>query len=208
MTAMKRISCPGFAIIRDDQGRYGLISDMETNQGLLPIGGALHADASGLLKLINDFGAPSRSFENGAALRFAVPEDKVTKVSAWFASRIGRDLAINRVLHRSLFDETAVLTRREASEFEQRVAGYDGGTGPTFRDNIAERDTVYMIELYAVSFPVQTMAKLKRQAAARRSHFRFATADEIRSGRLTKDGTPISSIATSLLNPSRQLRTS
>ena len=203
MPTMTRISCPGFAILKDGD-RYGLLTDMESHSGLMPIGGALHADARGIAKIMQEFEAPTNSFEHAAALRFAVPTAQVPNVVDWFATRKDRDTSVGRVLRNALFEETGVLTRSQAASITDRFVGYARGTGQTFR-NVRERNTLYLIELYVVTVPRAAMSALRQQALARRSHFRFATADEIRAGKLAINDAPIHPIATSLLNPSKTI---
>jgi hypothetical protein len=203
MPTMTRISCPGFAILKDGD-RYGLITDMEAHMGLMPVGGALHADARGIAKIMQEFGAPTNSFEQAAALRFAVPTSQVPNVVDWFQTRTNRDTSMSRVLRNALFEETGILTRSQAASMKDRFVGYARGTGTTFRD-VRERRTLYLIELYTIEVPSAVMLRLRQQAIARRSHFRFVTADEIRSRKVEINDAPIHPIAASLLNPSKTI---
>lgn len=203
MPTMTRISCPGFAILKDGD-RYGLVTDMEGHEGLMPIGGALHADARGIAKIMQEFRAPSGSFEQAAALRFTVPTSQVPNVVEWFATRTDRDKSVARVLRNALFQETGVLTRSQAASIRDRFAGFARATGQTFR-NVRERRTLYLIELYEVQVPAPVMLRLRQQALAQRSHFRFVTADEIQARQVDINGAPIHPISASLLNPSRTM---
>ncbi len=203
-TMMTRVSCPGFAILKDGK-RYGLLTDMESHMGLMPIGGALHASARGMAKLMQKFGAPTDTFEQAAALRFAVPTSQVPNVVDWFETREDRDTSVGRVLRNALFEETGVLTRAQAASITDRFAGFARGTGKTFRTNVHERNTLYLIELYVVTVPAAAMRVLRQQSVARRSHFRFATADEIRAKKLEINDAPIHPIAASLLRPSETI---
>jgi hypothetical protein len=195
--ALRRVSCPAFALIRDN-GRYGLMKDMQHNRGLIPVGGALRAEAASMLMLINELRADAQSFETGDGLRFVLPAANVPQVATWFATRKGRDTSMSRMLLTSLFHETGVLTRRQVAQARQKLAGYTRGSNDT---------TDYLVELYNVAFPSPVMEMLRAQSNSMRSDFWFVSDVEIMQGRMRRNGLTftINSICTSLLEPSPQL---
>jgi hypothetical protein len=199
-----RVSCPGFAIINDGT-RYGLMTDMDFGSGLMPIGGALHGTAHGITRIMTQFKVKAAAFDPGSAgaLRFTAPTESVKAIANWFGSRIERDKSLRRVLHNSLFEETAILTRSEVKQAREEFVGFSQMRDVSFRTDVWERDTLYLIECQKVLFPPAIMAKLVHQSAAARSHFRFVTAAEINAGEATigQVKVPINPIARTLLNP-------
>jgi hypothetical protein len=200
-----RISMPGFAIIMNSEQEYGLVIDREFRTGLMPVGGALHADADGILRLMNEFGVKADAFDHGgaAALRFVAPTSKVRKIQNWFIQRTERDLDLGRVIRTSLFQETGTLTRHEASTATGKLRGYSQMEGVTFRTGVKERDTLYLVEDYAVFFPREVLAKLVQCSQAQRSYFRFVPAADILDGKtlINDQWVPINPISKTLLNP-------
>lgn len=206
MSDFTRISCPGFVMINYG-ALYGLVVDKEFHTGLMPVGGALHASAKGLSRIRDKFHVPASAFDPdaGDALRFIAPNTSVADIKEWFERRIERDPgSYNRLVLNSLYHEAGVLTRNEvASVVNRKFLGFSYRKDVTFRTNVWERDTLYMIEVMKYTYPPAVLKKLVMWSQADRSNFRLVTADQIEEGvaHFGRYSVRINPVSKSLLNP-------
>jgi hypothetical protein len=196
-----RFSCPGFARILDERGRYALLLNRKrTKKGrhvFSPVGGALQLNTSeDMHYLIEAFGASD--FENGLDLRFQAPDDQEAEIKKWFHSDSSRqrcETSALRELKEELVHENKILTTKDLegvcetfSHFCYRSALKQG----------TKAETRYIVEVYDIDLPVPTLAKLIENACEPFSKLYFANESEIKRG-LTYSREEIGDITKTLL---------
>ena len=192
-----RISCPGFARVRDEEDKYAIL----LNEGMLkrgfgrilsPIGGALefHPEA----QLAKHFGA--HTFEQGKDLRFHVDDARVDDVVIWYLKRIGREISSLREFREELVD-TGILKPHHMDGIHERFVRYIRHDTLTHR-NVPDKRTAYLIEVFDVTVSKAALEKLHEAAADPDPYVYFAREDEIRRGAMD-DGTRIGEITQKML---------
>ncbi|HJP81271.1 MAG TPA: hypothetical protein VJ841_02680 [Candidatus Saccharimonadales bacterium] len=192
-----RISCPGFARVRDADGKYAIL----LNEGLYrrgfgrilsPIGGALEFYPSA--RLAETFGASH--FEQGNDLRFRVDDTRVNDVVAWFLRRSDRETSSLREFREELVD-VGVLKPSHMKGIQERFVRYIRYDTVT-RRNVPEKETAYLIEVFDVTISEAALETLHEAAAYTDPYVYFAREDEIRRGAMD-DGTVIGEITQKML---------
>jgi hypothetical protein len=185
-----RISCPGFARILDEEGRYALLLNRKRSEKgrrvFSPIGGALQLNTpEDMHYLIETFGA--RNFENGLDLRFQVPDDQADAIKKWFHSDLGRrmrEASVAREVREELVDEDEILTMKDLESFHETFSHFcyfsalkeDPERGKhTF--------TTYIVEVYDFTVPVAVIAEMKKYSAVYFAHENEITSKDPRIGK-------------------------
>lgn len=199
-----RISCTGFARIKDRNERYALLINggmLRRGHGriLTPIGGGFEVGGRGVDYLMSHFGA--EGFEQGHGqvrdLRFRVYDERVEEVVEWFGRREGREISVLREMGEELVTESRVLKSRDLHQVSEKFRRFVRMDGHTTRD-VPEKQTVYLIEVFDVGLPEMVIEKLLAAAMVASPDVYFARGDEIRRG-VMDDGTKIGEIAMTLL---------
>lgn len=119
-----RISCVAYARLRGPNGTYALILnagrlDRSGQRTVSPVGGSLTHKKPGLT-FLTKLGA--QNFENDKDLRFTVPDSRVSKVTAWFHTRKGRETTVMREFFEELVTESGLLARADLWAVEENFA--------------------------------------------------------------------------------------
>jgi hypothetical protein len=192
-----RISCLGFARVRDEEGKYAIL----LNEGLYkrgfgriltPIGGGLEFRSRAWL--VKTFGASD--FEQGKDLRFRVDNRHVNDVVTWYLKRTGREISSLREFREELVD-TGVLKPHHMDGIKERLVRYIRYDTVTHR-NVPDKRTAYLIEVFNVTVSKAALEKLHEAAANPDPYVYFAREDEIRRGAMD-DGTRIGEITQKML---------
>ncbi len=161
-----RISATAFARLQDGQGRYALL----VNKGRLERGkGRILSPIGGGLE--------------------------VTPKGSWFIRGVDREHSVLREFGEELIAETRVLVPSDIEDAIEKLVGRHRYDAMTIRD-VPEKNTAYLIEIYAVTLGNDAMDKLlaaARQPVETRWVY-FVTENEITVGS-THDGVPIGPIS-------------
>ncbi|MXQ55008.1 hypothetical protein [Shimazuella alba] len=128
---MIRLSCAGFVILRDENGRYCLLVNENQlkrhgKKVLSPIGGGIAADQRGL-DYLRSIGAVE--FERDNDLRFKLPKRQLRKLKKWFVQRVDRELLPTREVEEELVDETKVLAKEDLEGMTVSFSGLRSTVG-------------------------------------------------------------------------------
>lgn len=204
-SSLIRVSCSGFARIRDGQGRL-LLHIAPKGRGIVmrPIGGAFLVTNEGRRQLTK-YGVRLADFEdNGDELRFLAPVEQLWHIQDWFGRRDHelREINITRMLTNQLCSQMGVLTPNEVAGLATTVVGRTATSGATSRPGVKIRNTQYLVEVFDVDVPTEVLAKLKRATVGGKRPMHFASPAEIveQSG----IGGNVSSLARSLILSPKQ----
>jgi len=204
-----RISSASFSRIRDDVGRLALMVNKNRAQKgdvvLMPIGGAIEASDEGIKELQGMLSIEPENFEKGNDLRFKMNGKDANKYREWFLSDKNREINPTRELIEELVEEEGVLEEEDLKEVEVKLAGYDAQTAETSRTGQEGATTLRLLEIFDTKLSEETLAKLVQAAEKENSPIRFATEEEIRSGK-TNDNIEIKKVSLSLLDAKETLK--
>ncbi|WP_028775438.1 hypothetical protein [Shimazuella kribbensis] len=195
-----RISCAGFIILLDEDGRYCLlINKNQLNRHgkriLTPIGGLIAVSPKGR-EFLRNIGA--EGFEKGDDLRFQLPKIFCGRLKEWFSKRIDRELSPAREIEEELVEETEVLTMDDLVGMTLEFSGYGVQRGQSTRYSETNSiDTLRLAEMFTVKLSKEAMDKL---AASNQGWVYFVTEGEIEAG-VTVDGVKIADVCKTILRP-------
>jgi hypothetical protein len=202
---MIRLSCAGFVILRDENGRYCLLVNENQlkrhgKKVLSPIGGGIAADQRGL-DYLRSIGAVD--FERDNDLRFKLPKRQLRKLKKWFVQRVDRELSPAREVEEELVDETKVLTKEDLEGMIVSFSGFAKHRGnSTHHSGANPIPTVRLAEIFTVTLSETAMDKL---LSSSEGWIYFVTEKEIRAG-VTADGIDIADVCKTILRPKRSIR--
>jgi len=175
-----RISCPGFARILDEEGRYALLLNKKRlakgRRVFTPIGGALQLNTQEDMRyLIENFNA--RNFENGLDLRFQVNDGVEEAIKQWFHGDLRREMreisaareVVEELTKEKLVNGRTILTPsdlvgvRESESFSHFC--YHTAIKQDPSESYKGVFTTYIVEAYDFKLPPAIIAKMKRHPA-------------------------------------------
>lgn len=198
-----RVSCPAFARIVDDRGKFLLVRARKGGRTLLrPLGDPLRYQSARVrAELARRFQATLFEEERERALRFVVPNDQLGRVYEWFlnARADQREGDIDRILVKRLARDLGILGAQESLHLPRRLRGHARNEGVTDRTGVSVRNTAYLMDIFEVTPPRPIMAKLVKASEGPNARLAFASHREIVSN--MGPGGHVSILAGALLIP-------
>jgi hypothetical protein len=140
-------------------------------------------------------------FEDGSALRFALPQTKLAAFESWFYLRQERENTPFRELQEELVREEGILPELLPNQVTAELLwAVKPPAGPTDRVGQEGILTQRYLEIFEVTFVPGVHDQLIAALAAPQTKLRAVTLQEILAGKTNDDATPIGSICRYLLS--------